>query len=94
MHQKETELTWSGDDILEESEEEGSDEENLGDEAKEPVEEEENETGQNVRVREGRNRILPQYLNNYVTMTELEIEEDEVNMVEINATDPSTFEEA
>lgn len=100
-HQKEAELTWNDDGTFEESEEENNDDGgdvgagNSGDEAEQPGEATtENQAGQNMGVREGRVRRLPRYLNDCVTFAEVENAEDEVNMVEVNATDPSTFEEA
>lgn len=47
----------------------------------------------NCQVREGRNTRRPQYLNDYVTRNESEVEE-EVNMVEMNSYDLTTFEGA
>lgn len=59
-HQKEAELTWSDDGILEEIEEEDSDGENSDGETEQPAaEEEEEQTDQNVGAREGRTRRLP-----------------------------------
>ncbi|WZY75710.1 hypothetical protein YC2023_022094 [Brassica napus] len=67
-------------------------------EPEQPVEvAEEVHNEQAVQTREGRRVRRPRYLNDYVTGSVMIDDEDEVhmvNMVEHNATDPSTFEEA
>lgn len=103
-----SELTWNDDDeVWEESEDGNGDEGELDDDAEQPAEvteeaqveqpeevTEEAQDEQSVEVRERRKTRPPQYLNDYVTGNEVDDEEDVVNMVEINTSDPSTFEEA
>lgn len=99
-----TELTWSDDDM---TWEDSGDEEEYFYEEEQPVETvEEDQTADHtadqaadqtqispqIEVRDGRVRRRPSYLSDYVTGND--DEEDEVNMVEINSTDPLSFEEA
>lgn len=96
-HVAEGALTWSGDDLgWEESDEEedaGEEGNNDGEIPQEVIEE--NQDERTVEAREGRVRRTPSYLRDYVHVVEnIDDEEDEVNMVELNSTDPSTFEEA
>lgn len=98
-HSTEGSLTWNGDDVdWEESDEEDSNEDTGDDnaETEQPAAEvEENQQEQTAGVREGRARRPPNYLRDYVHCVEIiDDEEDVVNMVEINATDPTNFEEA
>lgn len=98
-HQSNAKLTWSDDDgVWEESDEETSDGETPGDapnQPEQPAEDtEEAQIEPGVGVRERRTRRLPQYLSDYVIRAGVPTEEDEVNMVEINSSDPFTFEEA
>ncbi|CAA7062104.1 unnamed protein product [Microthlaspi erraticum] len=91
------ELTWNDDDASwEESDEESDGEaEEPTAEVEEPAETaEEAQPQQQAIVREGRIRRPPRHLSDYVAGDEIEDEEDEVNMVVINSSDPSTFEEA
>ena len=92
-HDAEEALTWSGDDLVwEESDEEGDAGEEGNDNGQTPQEDQNEHT---VEAREGRIRRPPSYLRDYVHVVEnIDDEEEEVNMVEMNSTDPSTFEEA
>ncbi|KAG7550979.1 GAG-pre-integrase domain [Arabidopsis thaliana x Arabidopsis arenosa] len=90
------ELTWSDDDVVwEESETEEDD--NDGDSNDENVEAQPENTAEEIQTGEVRTKRVtrpPSYLSDYVTRNEEDDEEDEVNMVEINSSDPTTFEEA
>lgn len=98
-----SELTWNDDDaVWEESDEENGNEEETEqlmqtvNETEEVAEETGEGEGQNeppATVREKRSVRAPQYLSDYITGND-DNEEDEVNMVEINFYDPTTFEEA
>lgn len=98
-HLTEGSLTWNGDDVdWEESDEEDNngEVEDNNNETEHPVEDAvENQEEQTAEIREGRARRPPSYLRDYVHCIEtIDNEEEVVNMVEINATDPVNFEEA
>lgn len=88
----EVELTWNDDDhIWEESDSEGEDgREQVNEQPAEAAE----ETEQPGRTREGRVSRPPRYLSDYITGSEVEEDEEVVNMVEVNSSDPVSFEEA
>ena len=89
----EVELTWNDDDhIWEESDSEGEECRVQTDEEEQPAEVTE-ETEQPRRAREGRVIRPPRYLNDYITGNEAYEDEDVVNMVEVNSSDPVSFEE-
>ncbi|KAL0844254.1 hypothetical protein Bca101_017500 [Brassica carinata] len=88
--QSDVELTWSSDDLWEESDQEEDD----AGEAQPAVTTEEAQPEQPAEVREGRVIRPPRYLRDYITGNEIDDEEDVVNMAVVNSSDPQTFEEA
>lgn len=102
-HNSDGVLTWNDDAVWEESEAEGSeDDRQIGEEEPEEAEEpvaaaDDVQNEEIVGVREGRRTRPPRYLNDYVTGFALIDEENEADMaymVEVNSSDPATFEEA
>ena len=90
----EVELTWNDDDhIWEESDSEGEEGREQANEEEQPAEFTE-AAKQPGRTREGRVVRPPRYLNDYITGNESDEDEDVVNMVEVNSSDPVSFEEA
>lgn len=89
QEQCDTELKWNDDDLpWGEGDSDGEEEAGV------PVTAAEEEEPQ-ATVREGRRQTRPpSYLRDYVTEDEVVGENDEVNMVQINSSDPATFTEA